>query len=80
MTDAVFRVEPASGLLDSGGWAQPWLCLRSPDGNFTYRVSYTFDPDDYTIGISGSMDGVTRALLVGPGELVCEADSALEQR
>ncbi len=85
LTDVVFRVEPAGGLnltAESGPKSLAFV-YDHPSGNFTYRVSYTFDPDDYTIGIGGSMDGVTRALLVtdlGEGLAYAEADSALEQR
>ena len=85
LTDVVFRVEPAGGLnLTAESGPKPLAFVYDhPSGNFTYRVSYTFDPDDYTIGIRGSMDGVTRALLVtdlGEGLAYAEADSALEQR
>ena len=85
LTDVVFRVEPKEGLSLSadGGPKALSFVYDHPSGNFTFRVSYAFEPDDYTIGITGSMDGVDRALLVtdlGEGLAYAEADSALEQR
>ncbi|MGY8776561.1 MAG: hypothetical protein ACKVIN_00420, partial [Longimicrobiales bacterium] len=54
-----------------------------PTSEFRFEVGYTFKPDEYTIGVAGSMVGVDRALLLtdlGAGLAYAEADSALEAR
>lgn len=81
----VFRVEPEDGLRLNSGDAPRSLgfVYEHPTSEFALRVDYTFDPDDYSIGVRGSLEGVDRALLVtdlGEGLAYAEADSALEQR
>lgn len=54
-----------------------------PTSDFSLRIDYTFDPDEYVVGVRGSLNGVDRALLVtdlGEGLAYAEADSVLEQR
>ena len=85
LSGMAFQVEPEDGLRLNAGDAPRGLSFvyEHPTSEFALRVNYTFDPDDYTIGVSGSLDGVDRALLVtdlGEGIAYAEADSALEQR
>ena len=85
LSGMVFRVEPEEGLRLNSGDAPRSLgfVYEHPTSEFALRVDYTFDPDDYSIGVSGALDGVDRALLVtdlGEGLAYAEADSALEQR
>jgi len=85
LSGMAFQVEPEDGLRLNAGDAPRGLSFvyEHPTSEFALRVNYTFDPDDYTIGVSGSLDGVDRALLVtdlGEGIAYAEADSVLEQR
>jgi YidC/Oxa1 family membrane protein insertase len=80
-----FRVEPESGLrLSEGGSAESLRFIYDhPSGDFGFTVEYEFDPSEYTVGVSGEMRGVDRALLVtdlGEGIAYAEVDSALEAR
>lgn len=85
LSGVAFTVEPEEGLrLNSGDGPQTLtFSYDHPTSDFTFRVEYAFDPDAYTVGVSGSLGGVDRALLVtdlGEGLAYAEADSALEQR
>jgi len=85
LSGVVFTVEPEEGLRLSSGDGPQTLAFvyEHPTSDFTFRVEYAFDPDEYTLGVSGSLSGVDRALLVtdlGEGLAYAEADSALEQR
>lgn len=80
-----FRVEPENGLLlnTEGGPRTLSFEYDHPTSDFTFSVEYTFDPEVYIVGVSGSLRGVDRALLVtdlGEGLAYAEADSALEAR
>jgi YidC/Oxa1 family membrane protein insertase len=80
-----FRVEPESGLrLSEGGSSESLRFIYDhPSGDFGFTVEYEFDPSEYTVGVSGEMRGVDRALLVtdlGEGIAYAEVDSALEAR
>ena len=85
LSNAPFTVEPAEGLrLEEGGEPQTLAFdYEHPSGQFGFRVSYTFDPDDYTVTVRGGMRGVDRALMItdmGVGLPYAEADSAIEAR
>ena len=85
LSGVAFTVEPEEGLrLNSGDAPQALAFVYDhPTSDFTFRVEYAFDPDSYTVGVTGSLSGVDRALLVtdlGEGLAYAEADSALEQR
>ena len=85
LSGATFSVEPEDGLrLSSGGGARTLAFVYDhPTSGFSLQIDYTFDPDDYSIAVSGALNGIDRALLVtdlGEGLAYAEADSALEQR
>ncbi len=85
LSRAAFRVEPDRGLrLTEGSSPQDLTFVyEAPSGAFSFEVAYTFDPDEYTIGVEGSVRGVDRALLltdIGAGLAYAEKDSALEAR
>lgn len=85
LTNVPFRVEPSAGLrLNQGGSPKTLRFIyEHPTSEFRFEVGYTFNPDEYTIGVAGSVAGVDRALLLtdlGAGLAYAEADSALEAR
>lgn len=72
-----FHVEPAS-LTVAGEPAS--LTLTSEQAGRSVRIRYTFSPDDYRVGVSGSISGIGAAggqLLLGLGSGIAntEADS-----
>lgn len=85
LSGMAFRVEPSGGLQLSAGDDPVSLgfVYEHPTSDFALRVSYAFDPDEYTVGVSGTLEGIDRALLVtdlGEGLAYAETDSVLEQR
>jgi len=64
-----FEVEPADGLLLSEGGSPQALTFRNVDalGRVRVEVSYTFSPDDYLVGVSGTVAGGGTVLLTGLG-------------
>ena len=85
LSGATFSVEPEDGLrMSPGGDARTLAFVYNhPTSDFSLRIDYTFDPDEYVVGVRGSLNGIDRALLVtdlGEGLAYAEADSVLEQR
>ncbi len=85
LSGATFSVEPEDGLrMSPGGDARTLAFVYNhPTSDFSLRIDYTFDPDEYVVGVRGSLNGIDRALLVtdlGEGLAYSEADSVLEQR
>lgn len=82
LSGAPFRVEPQGGLrLEAGGAPETLRFVYEPTTAFSFSIEYTFDPGSYTVGVTGSVTGVDRALLLtdmGAGLAYAEADSTLE--
>ena len=80
-----YSVEPEDGLrLSSGGGGGTLrFVYQHPSSDFRFEIAYTFDPDEYTVGVAGGVRGLDDALLVtdlGEGLAFSEADSAQEAR
>ena len=80
-----YGVQPEDGLRLSSGGSGGILrfVYQHPSSDFRFEVAYTFDPDDYTVGVAGEVRGLDDALLVtdlGEGLAFSEADSAQEAR
>lgn len=85
LSDAPFRVEPQGGftLAESDAPRALTFVYRAPRGDFRFAVEYLFDPNDYTVAVSGRVEGVDRALLLtdlGAGLAFAETDSTIEAR
>jgi YidC/Oxa1 family membrane protein insertase len=85
LSRAAYRVEPAGGLeLREGGGPQTLsFVYEHPTEPFRFEMEYTFDPELYLVGVSGSASGIERPLLLtdlGVGLAYAEADSAQEAR
>ena len=84
LSSVPYRVEPENGLrLSSGGSGGTLRFVYQPSSDFGFEVAYTFDPDEYTVGVAGEVHGLDDALLVtdlGEGLAFSEADSAQEAR
>lgn len=83
LEDLTFDVAPAGGLVLAEGDAPADLTFsyRHPSGAFEMALTYTFDPNDYVVGVRGRIDGLDRPLLVttlGEGMAFNEADSVAE--
>jgi YidC/Oxa1 family membrane protein insertase len=82
---APFSVSPEGGLrLSDGGPPQSLrFTYQHPTQPFRFEVEYTFDPGRYVVGVSGSVSGADRPVLLtdlGDGLAFAEADSAQEAR
>ena len=81
-----FTVEPADGFAMSTGSGTRTLrfVYEHPTSPFTFVLEYDFNPDEYTVGVRGSVDGaIDRPLLLtdlGEGLAYSEADSVGESR
>ena len=81
-----FTVEPADGLtMDAGTGARTLrFVYEHPTDPFTFVLEYEFNPDEYTVGVRGSVEGdLERPLLLtdlGEGLAYSEADSVGESR
>ena len=85
LSSTIYRVEPEAGLTltDVGAPQTLRFLYEHPTSDFASEVTYTFDPSNYTVAVSGEVRGVDRALLVtdlGEGIAYAEADSAVEAR
>lgn len=85
LTGVPYRVEPEEGLSlrEGGAPASLTFVYEHPTSSFNFEVTYTFDPASFSVGVTGQVTGVDRALLVtdmGLGLAYVEADSALEGR
>jgi len=80
-----FTVEPSDGLnLTEGSGPQTLrFVYQHPSNPFRFEISYTFDPDAYSVTVRGSVTGLERPLLVtdlGQGLAFNEEDSTGEAR
>jgi YidC/Oxa1 family membrane protein insertase len=80
-----FRVEPEGGLSmsEGGGPSTLRFVYEHPTSPMRVELAYSFDPDLYVVGVSGSVEGIDRPLLLtslGDGLAFAEADSANEAR
>jgi len=81
-----FAVEPEEGLSlsASDGTGILRFMYQDPTSNFRFTMSYAFNPDTYSIGVSGELSGLSErpALLtdLGEGVAFAEADSVQEAR
>jgi len=85
LSNVPFRAEPEGGftLRENDGARSLRFVYDHPTSPFQFTVEYSFDPEDYSVGVSGQVTGVDRALLLtdmGVGLAFAEADSALEAR
>ncbi len=85
LSGLTFSVEPAEGLVLAEGSGEQSLrfTYQHPTNPFRFEVEYTFDPELYAVGATGSVDGVDRPLIVtrlGDGISYAEVDSAQETR
>jgi YidC/Oxa1 family membrane protein insertase len=86
LSRALFVVEPADGLAISPGSGSRTLrfIYQHPTSPFAFVLEYDFNPDDYTVGVRGSVEGdLDRPLLLtdlGEGLAYSEADSVGESR
>lgn len=85
LTTAPFRVEPEAGFTLREGDSPRALTFvyQHPTSSFRFSVEYLFDPNEYTVAVSGDVRGVDRALLLtdlGAGLAYAETDSTLEAR
>jgi YidC/Oxa1 family membrane protein insertase len=85
LSSVPFSVEPERGLRLTEGSSPQTLrfVYDHPTSDFQFVIAYTFDPDKYVVGVSGSIRGVDRALLLtdlGEGLALAEADSTQEAR
>lgn len=89
LTRVAFEIEAPGASSVSGGvrleeGAPPEtvrFVYRHPTSPFRFEVSYTFEPDAYSVAVSGEVEGLERPLLVtslGHGLSFAEADSAGE--
>ncbi|MEM7417434.1 MAG: membrane protein insertase YidC [Gemmatimonadota bacterium] len=82
LSRAPYSVEPAGGLrLNENSGPQSLRFTYQPSDAFAFVVEYVFEPNQYTVAVSGRSMGVDRALLLtdlGAGLAFAEADSALE--
>jgi YidC/Oxa1 family membrane protein insertase len=82
---AEFRPEPEGGLrLSAGGGAATLrFVYEHPTTPLRLELAYSFDPDSYVVGVSGTLAGLERATLLtslGDGLAFAEADSVNEAR
>jgi len=79
-----FEVSPSTGLrLEAGGGPETLTFrYRHPTQPFSFEVRYTFRPDSYAVEVAGSVQGLSRALLVtdlgsgpAPNEVDVEAET-----
>ncbi len=82
---APYRIEPESGLrLTAGGGAEVLRFIHErPEGGPRLEMTYTFEPDAYSVRVEGQLAGVDRPLLLtdmGDGLAFAEADSSTEAR
>ena len=81
-----FAVEPADGFAMSAGSGSRTLrfVYQHPTSPFAFVLEYDFNPDEYTVGVRGSVEGdLDRPLLLtdlGEGLAYSEADSVGESR
>jgi len=81
-----FTVEPSNGLTMSSGSGARTLrfVYEHPTSPFTFVLEYEFNPDEYTVGVRGTVEsGLERPLLLtdlGEGLAYSEADSVGESR
>ena len=81
-----FTVEPSNGLRMSSGSGARTLrfVYEHPTSPFVFVLEYEFDPDEYTVGVRGTVESdLERPLLLtdlGEGLAYSEADSAGESR
>jgi YidC/Oxa1 family membrane protein insertase len=83
LDELTFQVTPADGLVVAEGDAPADLTFsyEHPSGAFDVALTYTFDPNDYAMGVQGQVNGLDRPLLVidlGDGMAFNEADSVAE--
>lgn len=66
LRDLSFEVEPEGGLRlsEGGGPRSLHFTYRHPSHPFTYRVTYTFHPDQYVVDVSGEVSGVDAELVL----------------
>jgi YidC/Oxa1 family membrane protein insertase len=86
LSRVLFVVEPADGLAISPGSGSRTLrfTYQHPTSPFAFVLEYDFNPDEYTVGVRGSVEGdLDRPLLLtdlGEGLAYSEADSVGESR
>ena len=86
LTRVPFTAEPADGLtVDAGSGARTLrFVYEHPTSPFAFILEYEFNPDDYAVGVRGSVEGdLGRPLLLtdlGEGLAYSEADSVGESR
>ena len=81
-----FTVEPSNGLRMSSGSGARTLrfVYEHPTSPFVFVLEYEFDPDEYTVGVRGTVESDLESPLLltdlGEGLAYSEADSAGESR